>query len=310
MNQDEQRFFESQGIVVEDHINAGKFGVVYSVFSSKYNEKFALKKIKKEAFNLEEIECLKKLDDVRVLRIYDYFEFQEHMYILMEYCTSDLQKLISESKYISRRDLHHYISEIVQAVKACHDRGIAHCDIKPSNFLIDKHGRVKISDFGLSDICSLSARSSTVKGTPMFMAPEILKGQLYNPIKADIWALGITIYFLATGTLPFVKNSIYKLIESICEGVYTDGVIEDPLLRNLIAKCIDPNIKTRATAEELLNLPYFSQFKVKERNFLGISKNKTLLNSSQLKRLGLNAQLHRHSRLIITPVLDLSKATK
>lgn len=302
----EIEFLLTQQIEVKEQISHGNYGTIFDVFSNKYNERFALKRILKDKFKIEEIECIKHLDDIRVIRIYDYFEFGSYIYILMEFCKTDLQAVIRSSKYISRKDLHRYIFDIVSAVKACHDRGIAHCDIKPSNFLLDKHGRVKISDFGLSDICSLSPRSAECKGTPLFMAPEILKGQLYNPMKADIWALGITIYFLATGTLPFINSSIYKLIETICEGVYSDGIIDDPLLRMLISRCIDCNISSRATADELLKMPYFQQFEIKARKFMPITKNKTLIGSMKSNAM----DIRRHSRISIPKILDICKLPK
>ena len=91
-----------------------------------------------------------------------------------------------------------------------------------------------------------------------FMAPGIFVSQTFNPFQSDIWALGVTIYFMATKCLPFYAQNTNHLISLIMNNMYDDKLIKDPLLRQVISKCLVTSPFQRATVDELLEMPYFS----------------------------------------------------
>ena len=110
------------------------------------------------------------------------------------------------------------MEKLVRAIAHCHENGVCHWDLKPDNILIDKNNEVKVIDFGLSK--HLGKNINTFKsrvGTPAYMAPEVILGNPYD-CKADIWSLGVIMYTLITGTLPFIEDSLEETFTSITSG--------------------------------------------------------------------------------------------
>ncbi|EAY17251.1 CAMK family protein kinase [Trichomonas vaginalis G3] len=257
MHSKEVEYFAKQDLHFEKIIAKGGYGTIFYVYNKQYCNHFALKKIPKELFNQSEIDCLLRLDDARIVSLYKYYHFHDHVYMLMEYCPSDLQKIIKQKTKVDREEYIKIVYDTIAAVKACHDRNIAHSDIKPSNFMIDQYGRVKIGDFGLSAIYSQHPTSGDFKGTRLFMAPEIFHYEKYNPMVADIWALGVTLYYFATEKYPFFCQDVDGLIHRIKSGQFNELLVRDEQLRDIIKRCLDPNPRNRPTCAQLLDMPFF-----------------------------------------------------
>ncbi|EAX84581.1 CAMK family protein kinase [Trichomonas vaginalis G3] len=260
MNEEEINFLKSHDIVIESEIAKGGFGEIYLLYSSKYNQKFALKKVPIKRFNQAEIDCMKTVDHVNIINLYNYYFFKDYVYLCMEYCPFDLLKILKRDEDINDETLTRYIHDILAAINACHEKNVAHNDIKPSNFLIDKYGRIKVCDFGLSNIYCDHELCSSFKGTMLFMAPEILRKIKFDPIKADIWSLGITFFFMATRTYPFIAANGSLLLKLIDEGNYPIFAVRNPLLRQIISKCLAINPEDRPSISEILQMPYFNSF--------------------------------------------------
>lgn len=282
MDPEETAFFQQNGITCQEIIAKGGYGEVYLVYSSVYKQTYALKKIPEKLFNQSEIDCLKAIDDVNIVSLYQYYKFGEFYYMLMEYCPNDLDKLVRKSPELPPEYLMRYAHDILIAVKACHDRHIAHSDIKPSNFMIDRYGRVKIGDFGLSSIYKDHPTSNLFKGTRLFMAPEIFLFKEYDPMAADVWAIGVTIFYLATKTYPFYSNDPRVLLQKIEKGVYCDKNIDDPNLRMVISRCIEPDPHYRAKISELLQMPYFAPYNQPQPERISIFPRGENMKSQQL----------------------------
>jgi serine/threonine protein kinase len=115
----------------------------------------------------------------------------------------------SSASYLSCERAKKYFSQIISALGHCHAKFIAHRDIKLENILVDKNDNIKIVDFGLADF--MKSKCSTFCGSMFYIAPEILEGrENYSPIKSDIWSLGVVLYSMLTGKLPFggINNDI------------------------------------------------------------------------------------------------------
>lgn len=277
MNDEELEFFQEQGLVCQDVIASGSYGIIYNVYHRAYNTNFALKKIPQKFFHEGEIECLMNIDDPRIVRLYKYYKFNEYVYLLMEYCPSDLEKYMRTHSITSQEEMKRIIHDVIAAIKVCHDRNIAHCDIKPSNFLIDNYGRIKIGDFGLSMIDS---QSCCCRGTPLFMAPEVYLKNGYDPILADVWSVGVLTFLIATGEYPFYGKDRNTLAQSIRGGFYNDREVKDHYLKNLIRHCLDKNPQNRPKISELLGFQYFqNSLKVPE-----FSKQDQFLSTCRLVR--------------------------
>lgn len=261
MDSEEIMFFKKLGIDFIDVIGQGGYGTVYYVYSRQYKSYYALKSIPIESFNEAEIECLKLIDDPHIVSLYQYYKFEDNVYMLMEYCPNDLDKMIKNGEIKNDKQLQKLIHDAIVAVQACHSWNIAHCDIKPSNFFIDQYGRVKIGDFGLSTIIISNPRCTICKGTTFYMAPEIFQHKEYNPMISDIWSLGITIYMMATGCFPFYHDDDAKLEQIIMRGIYDESDITSNPLKRLISRCLTVIPAKRATLDELLHLFYFDKYK-------------------------------------------------
>ncbi|EAX95171.1 CAMK family protein kinase [Trichomonas vaginalis G3] len=272
MNQEEIDYLESMGFTVQDTIAKGGFGTIHTVYSKLYKIVFAMKKIPETLFNEAEIECLKAIDNNKIIHLYHYFRFKENVYLLMEYCPNDLQNLINNGEVCTEEEIIRYTYGLIQAVKAVHDSKIAHCDIKPSNFLIDNYGRVKISDFGLSAFFSDESLCSIKRGTKLFMAPEILVKQPFDAFKSDIWALGITIYYIATGRLPYYGGNAQELLEKIQLGGYSLENVKNVYLKEIIYKCLRINPECRSNCDGLLSSPLFDSVRQIREGFSQMNK--------------------------------------
>lgn len=256
MNQKEVEFFEEQGIIVKQEIGKGGFGQIFLVYSTVYKSLFALKRIPMKRFNQAEIDVLKSINYINIVNLYQYYKFENNVYLLMEYCQNDLYHLIINSEETDCQCLYKYCSEIVKSIKALHDCNIAHNDIKPSNFLVDKYGRIKACDFGLSMMND--DYTHNCKGTLFFMAPELLQNENHNPLKSDIWALGVTLFFLSTRTYPFIASNSQLMLKMIMDGNYPIFAVKNPNLRRVIMRCLQINPDDRCTINEILEMPYFA----------------------------------------------------
>lgn len=257
MNQKEIDYLLANHIEVKSSIAKGGFGEVFLVYHNLYKGDFALKKIHCRRFNKAEIECLKSIDHVNIIRLYKCYYFDGYVYMLMEFCPVDLYHLLKQKGEFSDESMMNFAFQILKAIKACHDLKIAHNDIKPSNFLLDMYGRVKCCDFGISTMFQDDTTSKTSKGTLFFMSPEMLAEEQHNSLKADIWALGVTLFYLATRTYPYMASDQNLLLKVIKDGKSPINAARNPLLKNVIARCLDVNPETRANIDELLEMPYF-----------------------------------------------------
>ncbi|EAY00930.1 CAMK family protein kinase [Trichomonas vaginalis G3] len=264
MDEKEKVFFSNQGLEFKNIIAEGGFGVIYLMYSEQYHSNFAMKKIPKERYNQEEYEIMASIDHPNTINLYKTYQFDNKIYMLMEYCPNDLSNFLKGNPNLDSQQIKKYCYEVLIAIKACHDRNIAHSDIKPSNFLIDSYGRLKVCDFGLSRVYDGSLTNDMYKGTLYFMAPELLKKRHYNPLKADIWTIGVTFFYIATRRYPFYSSNPEILNNVIEAGVYSSFKVRNLELRQIISRCLDVLPEKRPTVDELLAHPYFSSLNARK----------------------------------------------
>lgn len=257
MDASEQKYFNELGITCKSIIAQGGYVVVFLVYDNQYKTEFALKKIPEARYNKVEVEIMASIDHPNTINLYKTFQHDGYVYMLMEYCPNDLMKVLKSAHVLDSFSVLKYCYDIAIAIKACHERNIAHSDIKPSNFLIDKYGRIKVCDFGLSNVYSDSQSSSIFHGTYYFMAPEVFRQKKYNPLKADIWALGVTFFYIVTKTYPFISNDREVMQNIIDAGVFPAYKVRNLKLRALIAKCFAFYPEKRPCIHEIIENPVF-----------------------------------------------------
>ncbi|MCQ2819861.1 MAG: protein kinase, partial [archaeon] len=146
---------------------------------------------------------------------FNVIEDSKNFYILMEYCSKgELFDYIVENQKLSEDEASLFFYQLLNGVEHIHSKGVVHRDLKPENLLLTSNKELKIIDFGLSSIFDGKHLLTTKCGSPSYAAPEIIKNQPYNGCKSDVWCLGIILYAMLCGYLPFegevrIINNIY-----------------------------------------------------------------------------------------------------
>eukprot|EP01063_Lacrimia_lanifica_P003565 TRINITY_DN11905_c0_g2_i1.p1 TRINITY_DN11905_c0_g2~~TRINITY_DN11905_c0_g2_i1.p1 ORF type:complete len:1370 (+),score=549.00 TRINITY_DN11905_c0_g2_i1:155-4264(+) len=207
---------------IYEKIGKGRHSTVYKGRLKKTVDYYAIKSVDKAQRSrvLNEVTMLHQLSHENILHFHHWYETNNHLWLIEEYCTgSDVLTLIKQDKSLPEETLVTFASDLLSAVNYIHSRGIIYCDLKPSNVLIDAHGFLKLSDFGLArHIDNITAERKI--GTPTYMAPELFQDGGVVSFASDLWSLGIVLYELYVGLPPFVDQKLDGLIQKIVYNEY------------------------------------------------------------------------------------------
>ena len=172
-----------------------------------------------------EIEILKQVKHPNVMECYEVIETERSWYMITEYCSGgELFEYVSNKDKLDEAEAKEFFSQILSGLEYLHKMGICHRDLKLENLLLDVDNNLKIADFGMSCAYEQGQTLQTRCGSPHYISPEMLKGKGYEPIATDIWALGVTLYAMVQGYMPFDGDSDAELFENVMKGQY-----EEPL---------------------------------------------------------------------------------
>ncbi|KAI8907222.1 kinase-like domain-containing protein [Gorgonomyces haynaldii] len=212
----------------------------------------------------EEIAILKKLNHPNCIKLYEVLDdpTQDSIFMVIELCQKgtvmslDTQRDTQPLKPENVRD---YFRQLLLGIEYLHANEIAHRDIKPDNMMLSKDNVLKIVDFGVSEIFAKgNDKSDKTVGTPAFYAPEmagISHGEL-SAQAADIWAMGVTLYCMSFGKLPFKGSSIMELYNAIQQEEPVIPTGTDPFLEDLLKRLLNKNYETRITLDQIRSHPY------------------------------------------------------
>ena len=261
------------GVILADRyriiglLGRGGMGEVYRADDLKLGQPVALKflpralaadPVQRERF-FAEVRITRQLSHPNICRVYDVAEADGQHFLSMEYIDGeDLASLLQRIGYLSNEKALDIARQLVAGLAAAHERGVLHRDLKPANVMLDGRGRVRITDFGLAVAVSDEARD--VSGTPAYMAPEQLAGKGAT-IRSDIYALGLVLYELYTGTRAFGARTLAELREQkdtltpTAPSELRPGI--DPLVERVIARCLEhePQQRPAAAAQVAAALP-------------------------------------------------------
>ena len=284
-------------------LGKGGYGKVYEVKNKKTGELRACKHLSKlNIKNLDkfrrEIEILKKMDHPNIIRIYEVYESERSLYIVMEECKGGeifdrIIEHIQNKQMYSEKDAAIIFQQVMSCIQYCHNQNICHRDLKPENILYlnagsEKNNRIKIIDFGLSQA---SDRLKTKVGTAYYVSPEILKGN-YTQL-CDIWSAGVILYILLSGDPPFNGANDSAIYNKIAEMRYTfpeskwKNVSNDA--KDLICHMLVPE-KERFNAEQVLAHKWFqnaNEGPLSEIEFNAHNLFMNFVNGSMIKKMGL-----------------------
>ncbi|XP_070501371.1 uncharacterized protein Sik3 isoform X2 [Chironomus tepperi] len=213
---------------LEKTIGKGNFAVVKLATNSITKSKVAIKIIDKTCLDddnlaktFREISILKLLHHPHITRLYEVMESKNSIYLVTEHAGGGeiFDHLVTHGR-MKEEEAARVFSQIVSAVDYCHRNGVVHRDLKAENVLLDNNMNVKIVDFGFSNMFTEGMYLTTFCGSPPYAAPEVFQGLEYDGPRADIWSLGVVLYVLVCGALPFDGATLHDLRSVVISGKF------------------------------------------------------------------------------------------
>jgi hypothetical protein len=244
-------------------------GEVYRADDLKLRQAVALKflppklaqdPVRRERF-FAEVRITRQLSHPNITRVYDIGEIDGRHFLSMEFIDGeDLASLIRRIGHLSNEKALDIARQLAAGLAAAHERGVLHRDLKPANIMLDGHGRVRITDFGLAIAQGDETQAAEIAGTPAYMAPEQLAGKGAT-VRSDMYSLGLALYEIYTGKKAFTATNLAELRQQ--KETHTPRAISelregmDPVVERLIRRCMekDPNARPTSVAQLALALP-------------------------------------------------------
>lgn len=259
------------GYILKEKLGQGGFGSVYravkptgvgdtvEVAAVKFVEKKGLREIEDIQRTFEEIQTLRSLKHPNVIRMLDCVEHPTSVCFVMEFAGGgELKDFVTEREFLDEDTARPLFHQVVKGLSYCHNLSVIHRDLKLENLLLDEDGVVKIADFGLAGVVSTNEATETDAGTQAYVAPEVWRGQSgqHDPFKLDVWALGVILYAMLQGRLPFTAPT-----SEVCNMLETEGIprLREKLTTSVVAllrKQLTPNSQHRASIGEVANDPW------------------------------------------------------
>ncbi|MBV9405210.1 MAG: protein kinase, partial [Acidobacteriaceae bacterium] len=234
---------------IEAEAGSGGMGRVYRAMDLELNRTVALKVVREDlANNPEALERLKqeitlasRISHRNVLRIHDLGEANGIRFVSMAWADGeDLSELLRDAAPLPEARIFQLAIEICLGLEAAHEQGIVHRDLKPGNVLLDAAGHACIADFGLAhtaDVPTTVSRSGEVHGTPRYMSPEQVESKATDA-RTDIYALGLILYEMATGRIPFRDDSVYQTMAQRVTDKPRDPKLLNPAISDALSRVI------------------------------------------------------------------------
>uniref|UniRef100_A0A8C5FVM3 non-specific serine/threonine protein kinase n=1 Tax=Gadus morhua TaxID=8049 RepID=A0A8C5FVM3_GADMO len=194
-----------------------------------------------------EVRIMKGLNHPNIVQLFEVIETDKTLYLIMEYASGGevFDYLVSNGR-MKEIEARAKFRQIVSAVHYCHQKYIVHRDLKAENLLLDADANIKIADFGFSNEFTLGNKLDTFCGSPPYAAPELFQGKKYDGPEVDVWSLGVILYTLVSGSLPFDGQNLKELRERVLRGKYRvpfymstdcEGILRRFLVLNPTKRC-------------------------------------------------------------------------
>ncbi|XP_063674315.1 SNF-related serine/threonine-protein kinase-like isoform X15 [Bolinopsis microptera] len=214
---------------------------------------------------LKEVQCMKLVRHPNVVRLYHVITTKNKLYLVLELGSGGdlLDYLNKMPDGIGEERTREYFGQIIRAIAYCHHLHIVHRDLKPENIIFNEdYSVLKLTDFGFSNEFSPGEKLMTYCGSWKYSAPEILLQEEYDPPAVDVWSLGVMLFQMVAGRLPFSEVNQSETLTKIMDGSYEmpDEISDD--LKDLLSRMIVVDPKDRITVDEVLAHPWCSKVKI------------------------------------------------
>ncbi|XP_022166638.1 serine/threonine-protein kinase SIK2-like [Myzus persicae] len=249
---------------IDRRIGKGNFAEVRLATHRLVRSEVAIKMIDKrklDAVNLEkvhrEVDIMKQLDHPHIIKLYQVMESKDMIYIISEYASQgEIFDYIAKYGRMTEAAARKKFWQILSAVEYCHNRHVVHRDLKAENLLLDANMNIKIADFGFSNYFTPGEQLATWCGSPPYAAPEVFEGKKYYGPEIDVWSMGVVLYVLVCGALPFDGSTLHSLRDRVLSGRFRIPYFMSTGCESLIRKMLilDPN--KRYTVEQIKRHPW------------------------------------------------------
>ncbi|XP_072355933.1 uncharacterized protein [Scyliorhinus torazame] len=281
-------------------INKGSFAKVMEGLHVPTGEKVAIKVIDKKKAKQDtyvqknmkrEPRIHQMIKHPNIVQLFETLETENSYYMAMELCQGgDLMDRICEKKKLEEREVRKYTRQILSAVEHLHRHAIVHRDLKIENFLLDENNNIKIVDFGLSNTLKNDSQEllNTQCGSPAYAAPELLAHKKYGP-KVDVWSIGVSMFAMLTGTLPFtvepfnIKQLHQKMVNGEISSIppeISSGAV------HVLLSLLEPDPTKRPTVREAMDEKWLNEGFIRRPLHSVVYKNR--LCSDELNSVVLN----------------------
>ncbi|TPX56609.1 hypothetical protein PhCBS80983_g04411 [Powellomyces hirtus] len=244
-------------------LGEGSYGKVKLCYDTVTRRMVAIKIIPKESLKKtahvtrlkREVRIMRLLHHPNITRLYDVVETDSQIVLTMEHVQGgELFDYIVAQKRLKDRVARRLFRQIVSALEYCHRSSIIHRDLKPENLLLDSDKNIKIIDFGFVKLFDKHECLQTFCGSPFYASPEMILGRQYQGPEVDIWSMGVILFALLNGHLPFTDSNTTELYKKIANGIYeTRTAYMSPDSADLIKRMLTVDASARITIAEIRN---------------------------------------------------------
>ncbi|XP_072906890.1 serine/threonine-protein kinase MARK1 isoform X12 [Hemitrygon akajei] len=237
------------------HVPTGREVAVKIIDKTQLNPT-SLQKIKlSKRFNklFREVRIMKILNHPNIVKLFEVIETEKTLYLIMEYASGGevFDYLVAHGR-MKEKEARAKFRQIVSSVEYCHQKCIVHRDLKAENLLLDADMNIKIADFGFSNEFTIGSKLDTFCGSPPYAAPELFQGKKYDGPEVDVWSLGVILYTLVSGSLPFDGQNLKELRERVLRGKYRIPFYMSTDCENLLKKLLVLNPAKRGSLEQIM----------------------------------------------------------
>ena len=251
------------GYALGKTLGSGSYGKVKAAHCLKTNKSVAVKMISKKSapkdyldrFLSREVDVLRTVEHENVVKLHDVFETNDYTCLVMDMAENgDLLDYINSRRYLSEHMARMFFTDLVNGMEECHKLGVVHRDLKCENLLLDSQLRIKIADFGFARK-QTGQNLETYCGSFAYAAPEVILGDPYHGAKADIWSMGVILYAMVVGRLPFRDTDVKTMLSQIASRLVFPSTASDEF-KDLVRGILQFNPDNRLSIESIKAHPW------------------------------------------------------